>query len=125
MSLVDYPDSGSDDGITSPAISAQPAHSAVRTVVKRKHSDSAKDTNALPPLPAAFHDLYVTNARVSTSDNPSLHGGRKRAIPHVEGNWPSHVYLECKDAPVLICKEVFRRLTRSRGTFTGRSQVFT
>jgi hypothetical protein len=123
MSLVDYPDSGSDDGITSPAIYAQPAQSPAKTAVKRKHSDSAKDTNALPP--AAFHDLYTTNARVSTSDNPSLHGGRKRAIPHVEGNWPSHVYLECKDAPVLICKEVFRRLTRSRDTFTGRSQVFT
>jgi hypothetical protein len=125
MSLVDYPDSGSDDGITSPAISAQPAHSAARIAVKHKHSDSAKDTNALPPLPAAFHDLYATNARVSTSDNPSLHGGRKRAIPHVEGNWPSHVYLECKDAPLLSSREMLCRLTRSRGAFTGRSQIFT
>ncbi|KAF1932117.1 uncharacterized protein M421DRAFT_284824 [Didymella exigua CBS 183.55] len=85
MSLVQYPDSdsGNED-----ALSAQKP----KPVLKRKRSEPSN--NNLPPLPAAFHDLYSTNARVSTSDNPSLHGGRKRAVPHVEGNWPSHVYLE-------------------------------
>ena len=68
-----------------------------KIVLKRKRNES--DDNDLPPLPAAFHDLYSTNARISTSDNPNLHGGRKRAVPHVEGNWPSHIYLECKDDP--------------------------
>lgn len=52
----------------------------------------------LPALPAAFHDLYASNARISVRDVSSLHGGRKRAIPHVEGNWPTHIYLECKSA---------------------------
>ena len=94
MSLVDYPDSAPDDDDKSLDVDAQAAQAAAKSTSKRKHSESS---NALPPLPSAFHDLYATNARVSTSDNPSLHGGRKRAVPHVEGKWPSHVYLECKD----------------------------
>lgn len=92
MPLVPYPDSDSEDGdITVPAVLSK---STPQSAVKRKRSE---DEEALPPLPAAFHDLYSANARVSTNDNPSLHGGRKRAVPHVEGNWPSHLYLECKD----------------------------
>lgn len=94
MSLVQYPDSDSDsDSEQNTSLSAQKP----KVVLKRKRSELSNDD--LPPLPAAFHDLYSTNARVSTSDNPSLHGGRKRAVPHVEGNWPSHIYLECKDDP--------------------------
>lgn len=96
MALVQYPDSDSDEPDKTHAIAAQPLQSVPAAARKRKLSNSAQDD--LPPLPAAFHDLYTTNARISTSDNPELHGGRKRAVPHVEGNWPSHVYLECKDA---------------------------
>lgn len=94
MSLVQYPDSDSDDTDEANTVPAHPLPTLPGAPAKRKLSDSAQD--ALPPLPAAFHDLYSTNARVSTSDNPSLHGGRKRAIPHAEGTWPSHLYLECK-----------------------------
>lgn len=93
MSLVQYSDSDTCDEEDA-SLSAQKS----KVVLKRKRSEPSNDD--LPPLPAAFHDLYSTNARVSTSDDPSLHGGRKRAVPHVEGNWPSHVYLECKDDPV-------------------------
>ena len=91
MSLVAYPDSASDSGGDSPA---------PKPGLKRKRGEpDAAASNHLPPLPAAFHDLYSTNARVSTSDDPSLHGGRKRAVPHIKGNWPSHVFLECMYSP--------------------------
>ncbi|KAF2403737.1 hypothetical protein EJ06DRAFT_553978 [Trichodelitschia bisporula] len=79
--LVAYSDSSADD--EPPPLPKQ---------LKRKRS--AQSGSDLPALPQAFHDLYSTNARISTIDDPNLHGGRRRQVPHVEGNWPSHVYLE-------------------------------
>ncbi|KAJ5875147.1 uncharacterized protein N7473_012494 [Penicillium subrubescens] len=85
MSLVQYSDSESD--------ADQPASPPAK---KPRYEAKAPTTGSLvlPPLPPAFHDLYASSTRVSVKDDPSLHGGRKRVIPHVEGNWPTHVYVE-------------------------------
>jgi hypothetical protein len=92
MALVDYSDSeveDEDDQGVKPEgciIDGPPAK-------KRRVSDAP---SSLPPLPQSFRDLYSSTVRTSTQDDPSLHGGRIRITPHVAGNWPTHVYLECK-----------------------------
>ncbi|PKY05968.1 hypothetical protein P168DRAFT_326267 [Aspergillus campestris IBT 28561] len=64
MALVEYSDSDSE----SPAESNSPPPAK-----KARKNTTPSD---IPPLPAAFHDLYATSTRVSVRDDPSLHGGR-------------------------------------------------
>lgn len=84
MVLVAYSDSSGDE-----------VDEEVQPAKKRKISPQNGE-DELPPLPTAFLDLYSSTTRTSTQDDPSLHGGRQRVTPHVEGHWPTHVYLECK-----------------------------
>lgn len=87
--LVDYSDSDSDN---EGSIFNRP--SSKNPDVHGK-SVKSKSASTLPPLPQKFQDLYMVSARSSVLDDPELHAGRQRSIPHVEGNWPTHIYLEC------------------------------
>lgn len=91
MALVEYSDSESSD---SPQPSQTHSKSQKSRGIKRKQSSSSDFT--LPPLPNSFHDFYASAARVSNQDDPTLHAGRQRVTPHVEGNWPTHVYIDCE-----------------------------
>ena len=119
MPLVEYSDSEESQKDEAPPTESHQAR--LPKSLKRKYSaSSAAD---LPPLPDAFHDLYASAVRVSNKDDPSLHGGRQRVIPHIEGNWPTHVYIECTSdsnlSRLLSFKEA-QQLTRSRVSFERR-----
>lgn len=85
MGLVEYSDSSTDSEPEEPL-----------PPKKKQRTSNDAINQPLPALPNAFHDLYASSIRVSVRDDPNLHGGRKRVIPHVEGNWPTHIYLECE-----------------------------
>lgn len=104
MSLVTYSESEDDnDSVQSrEETPSNHIHSTPSTGHKRKRSrddEQPLPVDKPPPLPSNLANLYASNVRSSTDDNPAFHQGRRRQIPHVEGNWPSFVYLEWLPPP--------------------------
>ena len=93
--LVAYSDSDSD---------TQDPPRTKRRKVEAVVSKSRNTHASPPPPPASFHALYATNVRTAAADDPSLHGGRTRQVAHVEGNWPTHIYLEWTPSKEELCK---------------------
>lgn len=101
MGLVDYSSSDSDTPHRDEQLPAAKKRktSAAAAAAAPPNNDLTLPPSTLPPLPPSFHNLYATTVRPFTADLPSLHQGRKRAIPHVDGHWPSHIYIEWHPAP--------------------------
>ncbi|RAH81074.1 hypothetical protein BO86DRAFT_363609 [Aspergillus japonicus CBS 114.51] len=114
MALVQYSESESESGSDSePVHASQPPNKKLCTT-----KPPTTQSLPLPPLPAAFHDLYASSTRVSVRDDPSLHGGRKRVIPHIEGNWPTHLYLEwyASKAELTLLSDVILQIQQRSST---------
>ncbi|KKF97229.1 U6 snRNA phosphodiesterase [Ceratocystis platani] len=92
MPLVNYSDSDSDSDSGSGSGSSHEARLSQPPAKKQRTALNKAAT--VPPLPPNFLDLYASSVRTSAVDDPALHQGRKRQIPHVAGNWPSHLYIE-------------------------------
>lgn len=89
MVLVSYDSDDDDATVTEPQPSS---HERSRD---EGDDDSSQPTKKpAPALPANFQTLYSSNVRSSTTDDPALHGGRQRQVPHIVGNWPTFIYLE-------------------------------
>ncbi|CAG8436543.1 6211_t:CDS:2 [Ambispora gerdemannii] len=60
--------------------------------LRRKKQVAKQD---LPPLPSEFLELFTVE-RKKEIDDTNKHEGRIRTVPHVEGNWATHVFVEMK-----------------------------
>jgi len=130
MSLVDY-SSSDDDRERTIENAASPTSPTLPKRKREQHDASARRVKPklLPALPSNFHTLYSTDVRTSTSDDPTLHGGRQRQVPHAVGNWPSFVYLEWlpseQDLIILerVVREVEGQLHEATATTVDKPQL--
>lgn len=133
MALVDYSSSSS---ASTESLHQQPpakrrkagdsetstlSHPSSRAVKVDGQDGKPTKRSVMPPLPSTFHDLYASTVRQSVVDDPSLHHGRKRQTPHIVGNWPSHLYIECAFIYYLFTRD--HRHTELIRDHQGISQV--
>ncbi|KAF3905588.1 hypothetical protein AA313_de0208548 [Arthrobotrys entomopaga] len=108
LGLVDYSDSD-DDQVHASSSSTDAKEELPSPSITKPQASNSISSGSLPPLPSKFHDLYATAPRLTKEDDSSAHGGRHRAIPHVEGNWPTHIYFEYATRGAITNYEQFHK----------------
>jgi U6 snRNA phosphodiesterase len=84
---------------------------SMKNLVEYSSSDSEDEARLLPPLEKKAKVIMKVNEELkpklpmllpSAKQSlevkycPEEHQSRIRSVPHVEGNWATHVFIECK-----------------------------
>ncbi|WRT65611.1 uncharacterized protein IL334_002556 [Kwoniella shivajii] len=121
MGLVEYDSSSSSSSFEDEIFTASKVLSFPRALKRDinevKSQYPAKRQQRLPSLPDSFH--------TAPKDDPSLHQGRSRTRPFVDGEYNSHVYLSL-DIPSklrLILEQVISTFQEELPTYTIHSSL--
>lgn len=78
------------------------------------YSSSSESDTPEPPPPKKLKKLPVPFETVKAIkiEDPLLHGGRKRQVEHVEGNWASHIFIEPEEDFIEKFKNFFEDIQR-------------
>lgn len=86
--LVDYSSSESDqeENVLSPMETS-------RTSIKLPMLLQVKETNQTT---SKIHQMRTSTRTLNEIETVEKHQGRTRSFEHVEGNWATHIYIDCK-----------------------------
>ncbi|KAI5835258.1 hypothetical protein K523DRAFT_291933 [Schizophyllum commune Tattone D] len=112
--LVDY--AGSDDN-SSDSSSDEKPHTKKKNRTSSTHepSSSTSPPSATQPTsrPRKLPSLAPSITGPVHVDNPALHQGRIRSVPHVDGQWACHVYVPVTLKPRSALRDVLEAVIQS------------
>ncbi|KAL1752440.1 hypothetical protein FB107DRAFT_219936 [Schizophyllum commune] len=115
--LVDY--AGSDDN-SSDSSSEEKPHTKKKSRTSSTHepSSSTSPPSATQPTsrPRKLPSLAPSITGPVHVDNPALHQGRIRSVPHVDGQWACHVYVPVTLKPRSALRDVLEDAIQSAKT---------
>ncbi|KAL1736866.1 hypothetical protein EV714DRAFT_197664 [Schizophyllum commune] len=117
VALVDY--AGSDDNSSDSSSDEKPhTKKKGRTSSTHEPSSSTSPPSATQPTsrPRKLPSLAPSITGPVHVDNPALHQGRIRSVPHVDGQWACHVYVPVTLKPRSALRDVLEDAIQSAKT---------
>lgn len=126
--LVDYPDSDSESDSSLPSGSKSGASSdqaSCSNSAKLQSPIKPQQLSPPPPPPKEFLNLFNSNPKFSK--NSHLYEGKFRAVPHIQGSWPSHIYIQWTPNPLQLAAldSVFSYLSCSFSSISSDFRIKT